>query len=194
MAAGSMMSDTAHAHRRMSFNADAMTYHRGRPPYPATMVFRLLADRCGLRPGTRVLEIGAGTGLAIGPFLAAGEHVVAVEPGANLAAILAATLACDHLEVIFGDFETADLQEGSTSRWRRRRCIGSTRPPRPRRSQDWFVPAADWRPGGTSSATPSGRHCSATSSMRCTTICCPRTRYRDSRAHVLDTDRWRGRT
>ena len=38
--------------------------------------------------------------------------MVAVEPGANLAAILAATHACDHLEVTIADFETADLTGG----------------------------------------------------------------------------------
>jgi tRNA A58 N-methylase Trm61 len=61
----------------MSFNAAASTYHRGRPAYPDA-VFDLLASRCGLRPGARVLDIGAGSGLATGPLLAAGAHVVAV--------------------------------------------------------------------------------------------------------------------
>jgi SAM-dependent methyltransferase len=92
----------------MSFNAAASTYQRGRPPYP-DMVFDLLASRCGLRPGARVLEIGAGTGLATGPLLATGARVVAVEPGANLATILAANHASDRLEVTIADFETADL-------------------------------------------------------------------------------------
>ncbi|TDU02628.1 methyltransferase family protein [Streptomyces sp. 846.5] len=97
--------------RRMSFNAAAGIYRRGRPPYPDA-VFELLADRCGLRPGARVLEIGAGTGLATGPMLAAGAQVVAVEPGENLAAILAATHASERLEVVVADFETADLVGG----------------------------------------------------------------------------------
>lgn len=94
--------------RRMSFNAAATTYHRGRPPYPDE-VFHLLADRCGLRPGSRVLDIGAGTGQATGPLLAAGAHVVAVEPGADLATILANSHANDRLEVVIADFETAEL-------------------------------------------------------------------------------------
>jgi SAM-dependent methyltransferase len=103
--------DDARQARRMSFDGAASTYRRGRPPYPDA-VFELLADRCGLRPGTRVLEIGAGTGLATGPLLAAGAHVVAVEPGANLAALLAATHGGDRLEVTIADFETADLTGG----------------------------------------------------------------------------------
>jgi SAM-dependent methyltransferase len=100
--------DTAPAERRMSFNAAAHGYLRGRPPYPAA-VFDLLASRCGLRPGVRALDIGAGPGQATGPLLAAGAHVVAIEPGASFAAILAATHAGDRLEVIVSDFETADI-------------------------------------------------------------------------------------
>src|SRR4051794_15860186 len=106
-----MTADAVHPPRRMSFNAAASAYHRGRPPYPDA-VFDLLADRCGLRPGARVLDIGAGTGHATGPLLAAGAHVVAVEPGGDLAAILAAEHACDRLEVVIADFETADLTGG----------------------------------------------------------------------------------
>ncbi|MGF1425359.1 class I SAM-dependent methyltransferase [Kitasatospora sp. LaBMicrA B282] len=103
--------DTTPPGRRMSFDAAASTYRRGRPPYPAA-VFDLLAERCALKPGARVLEIGAGTGLATGPLLAAGAHVVAVEPGANLATILVADHACDRLDVTIADFETADLTGG----------------------------------------------------------------------------------
>lgn len=103
--------DAAREARRMSFDAAADSYLRGRPPYPQA-VFALLADRCGLRPGARVLEIGAGTGLATGPILAAGAQVVAVEPGPNLAAILTATHGCDRLEVVVADFETTDLGGG----------------------------------------------------------------------------------
>lgn len=93
------------AERRMSFNAAANTYHRARPPYPEA-VFDLLADRCGLKAGARVLEIGAGNGLATGSLLAAGAQVVAVEPGPNLASILTTTYPDDHLQVLIADFES----------------------------------------------------------------------------------------
>ncbi|WP_166385041.1 class I SAM-dependent methyltransferase [Catellatospora methionotrophica] len=99
---------TPPSHRRMSFNAGASVYHRGRPPYPGE-VFTILAERCGLRPGVRVLEIGAGNGLATGSLLAAGAHVVAVEPGEHLAAILTAEHGGDRLDVTISDFETAAL-------------------------------------------------------------------------------------
>lgn len=98
----------AHDERRKSFNAAPDTYHRARPPYPQA-VFDLLAERCGLEPGVRVLELGAGNGLATGPLLAAGAQVVAVEPGADLAAILTAAYPGDHLAVVNADFESADL-------------------------------------------------------------------------------------
>ena len=102
----------------MSFESAAGIYRRGRPPYPAE-VFDLLAARCGLRPGVRVLEIGAGAGLATGSLLARGARVVAVEPGANLAAALAETHP--EVEVVVSDFETAavtgpfDLAVAATS-------------------------------------------------------------------------------
>ncbi|GIF45938.1 trans-aconitate methyltransferase [Asanoa ferruginea] len=176
--------------RRMSFNAAAETYRRGRPPYPEA-VFDLLVSRCGLRPGTRVLEIGAGTGLATGPLLARGADVVAVEPGANLAEILAATHPA--AEVVISDFETAELT-GSFDL-----AVAAT-------SLHWVDPVAAIaklgdlvRPGGWLAAwwTDFG------DVNRPTTF---RDRlddvyhdllpggpgYRDSRPYMLDTERWRG--
>ena len=59
-----------------------------RPDYPPE-VFELLVEHAELGPGTRVLEIGPGTGQATLPMLALGAHVTAVEPGARLARRLA---------------------------------------------------------------------------------------------------------
>lgn len=94
--------------RRGSFNAHAADYDDGRPPYPDE-IFDTLERVAGLGPACRVLEIGAGNGLATGPILAAGAHVVAVEPGANLAAILRARPGAERLEVILGDFEVVPV-------------------------------------------------------------------------------------
>lgn len=66
--------------RRMSFNARADEYRLARPPYPERL-YEILAKRCGLGAGTRVLEIGPGTGQATRELLARGASVVAVEPG-----------------------------------------------------------------------------------------------------------------
>jgi SAM-dependent methyltransferase len=68
----------------MHFDAHAEVYDRARPPYPAALWARL-RDRGWLRPGTRVIELGAGTGQATGPMLEAGASVTAVEPGGALA-------------------------------------------------------------------------------------------------------------
>jgi len=96
--------------RRLSFNARADEYRLARPPYPER-VYDLLAQRCGLGPGTRIVEIGAGTGQATGELLARGADVVAVEPGAALAAHLRADLP--GARVVTADFETADLPEAA---------------------------------------------------------------------------------
>lgn len=187
------MADKTREARRMSFNADALTYKRGRPRYPEA-VFGLLAERCGLRPGARVLEIGAGTGLATGPLLAAGAHVVAVEPGEGMAAILAADHACDRLEITVCDFETVDLQ-GSFDL-----AVAAT-------ALHWLNPATSTvkiaglvRPGGWLAAW-----WNEFGDAKRPTLFRDRldevyhdllpadfTGYRESRSHVLDTDRWRG--
>jgi SAM-dependent methyltransferase len=64
-----------------------------------------------VRPGSQVLEIGAGAGLATKELLAMGADVVAVEPGAELAAHLAADLGSDQLRIVSSDFETAVLAD-----------------------------------------------------------------------------------
>jgi SAM-dependent methyltransferase len=68
----------------LHFNAHAEIYDRARPPYPAALWARL-SDQGLLRRGTRVIELGAGTGQATGPMLRAGASVSAVEPGSALA-------------------------------------------------------------------------------------------------------------
>nr|MDT0657883.1 class I SAM-dependent methyltransferase [Micromonospora sp. DSM 115978] len=179
--------------RRMSFNAAASTYHRGRPPYPDT-VFELLASRCGLRAGARVLEIGAGNGLATGPLLAAGAHVVAVEPGESLAAICSATHGSDRLDVVVADFENAELPGGFDL------AVAAT-------SLHWLDPAtaigkiagqvgpggwlaAWWNEFGDTSRPTRFRD---RLDEVYADLLPAEPGYRDSRSHVLDTDRWRQR-
>lgn len=67
-----------------AFGTDVAGYAAGRLDYPETL-FEILADRCGLAPGARVLEIGPGTGQATRRLLDAGASVVAVEPDPALA-------------------------------------------------------------------------------------------------------------
>ena len=176
----------------MSFNTDAVAYRRGRPPYPDA-VFALLRSRCGLRAGARVLEIGAGTGLATGPLLEAGAEVVAVEPGESLAAVLAADFGGERLEIHVCDFETADLAGPFDL------AVAAT-------ALHWLDPktsteriARSVRPGGWLAAW-----WNEFGDVRRPTVFRDRLDevyrdllpaepgYRDSRSHVLDTERWRG--
>jgi SAM-dependent methyltransferase len=75
-------------------------------------VYEKLVDVCGLGPGTRVLEIGPGTGQATVPVLRLGAHVVGVELGPRLAARLRARTTGLPLDVVVGDFESVDVPGG----------------------------------------------------------------------------------
>src|ERR1043165_1521417 len=75
---------------RRAFGGDPAGYHAARPAYP-NWVYETLTSRCGLRRGTAVFEIGAGTGIATHRLLALGaDPLVAVEPDARLADFLRA--------------------------------------------------------------------------------------------------------
>nr|WP_293321965.1 class I SAM-dependent methyltransferase [Mycobacterium sp.] len=92
----------------MHFNDRADLYKTARPPYPAELWHRVRATGL-VGPGRRALDLGAGTGEATGPLLAEGMDVVAVEPGRDLAAILAARYpAADLLLSRAEDVELAD--------------------------------------------------------------------------------------
>ena len=98
--------------RRSLFSAHAETYGDGRPGYPS-QVFDHLRSSCNLGPGSRVLEIGPGTGQATGPLLDSGADVLAVEVGEELASHLRARFEGHPLEVKIGEFETVDLPPGA---------------------------------------------------------------------------------
>lgn len=75
-----------HTARAHSFNAVAAQYADHRPTYPPAL-FHTIEDLTG-RPlaGSRVADVGAGTGLATARLLERGARVVAVEPGEDMAA------------------------------------------------------------------------------------------------------------
>ena len=83
-----------------------------RPDYPVA-VFDALVAGCGLGPGTRVLEIGPGTGKATLPLLARGARVTAIEPGPALAEVLATHAAGRPLDVVVARFEDVELPPAS---------------------------------------------------------------------------------
>jgi len=75
-----------------SFDEVAHLYDRTRPRYPPQL-FADVADLAGLRPGSRVLEIGCGTGQASESLARAGYDVVALDLGASMVALARENLA-----------------------------------------------------------------------------------------------------
>ena len=90
------------------FRTAARHYLRGRPPYAAGLIRRLV-QVSGLGPGTRVMDLGCGPGqlaVALVPFV--GE-VVALDPEPEMLRIAAQSAAAAR----------PSLQWRSTPRWRR---------------------------------------------------------------------------
>ena len=94
-----------------SFDVFAENYHSVRPGYPAEL-YEDIKDLCGIGRASQLLEIGAGSGIATVELAKFGCRVVAIEPGAHLAAIAREqTEKFKNVEVFEGTFEnfqTAD--------------------------------------------------------------------------------------
>ena len=96
---------------RTTFGSVAEQYDRARPTYPSA-VFDDLAELARLAPGSRLLEIGPGTGKATVELARRGYAVTGVELSPELAAVARRNLALPAgtgIEV--GDFETWEPQE-----------------------------------------------------------------------------------
>jgi SAM-dependent methyltransferase len=108
------MEPSPHRELRTTFSEAAELYDRMRPTYPPA-VFDALAEFGQLGPGSRVLEIGCGTGQATLPLAQRGYRVTAVELGAELAAIARRNLASfPGVEVIVCAFEDWPLPVAAT--------------------------------------------------------------------------------
>jgi SAM-dependent methyltransferase len=92
------------------FGAGAEAYERGRPSYPAEAV-ALLVDEAGLAGGGVVVDVAAGTGKLTRLLAPSGARVVAVEPLAEMAAVLRRVVA--GVPVARGVAERLPLREGS---------------------------------------------------------------------------------
>jgi SAM-dependent methyltransferase len=91
--------------RRATFDQAADLYDRARPGYPRAL-FDDLAELTGVGAGSRVLEIGPGTGQATLPLAERGCRVVAVELGPGLAAVARRKLArFPAVEIVTAAFE-----------------------------------------------------------------------------------------
>ena len=93
---------------RKTFGSVAELYDLARPTYPA-VVFDDLAELAGLQPGSRVLEIGPGTGQATRDLMRRGYAVTGVELSPELAAV--ARRNVPDAELVVGDFERWEPEE-----------------------------------------------------------------------------------
>lgn len=94
-----------------SFDVFANNYHSVRPGYPAAL-FGDIQEIGGIESNSRLLEIGAGSGIATVELAKLGCQVIAIEPGAHLAAIARKQTEkfknVKIFEETFENFQTAD--------------------------------------------------------------------------------------
>ena len=104
--------------RGVVFGALASEYARARPGYPSRLV-EAASRRAGLRRGSRVLEIGCGTGQLTRSLVRRGYEVHALEPDPRMAAQARrapATVVSGHgahLEIVEQTIEDADLPDSA---------------------------------------------------------------------------------
>jgi len=97
---------------RRLFGADPAGYDAARPGHPER-VYEVLVERCGLRDGARVLEVGPGTGQATRRLLELGANpLIATEPDPELAAYLEVQLS-GPIDVRIVALEDANLPAAS---------------------------------------------------------------------------------
>ena len=90
---------------RETFGTVAELYDRARPTYPA-VVFDDLAELASLGRGSRVLEIGPGTGKATAELVRRGYDVTGIELSAELAEV--ARRNVPDAEILVADFEDCE--------------------------------------------------------------------------------------
>jgi SAM-dependent methyltransferase len=107
------MAERTDPRRRDSFDAVAEDYDKARPRYPERLVADLvtLAD---VGEGSKLLEIGPGTGQLTVPLAERGARLVAVERGPRLAELVRRKLSrFEYVEVVTADFDHWSTHPGS---------------------------------------------------------------------------------
>ncbi|MDQ3822315.1 MAG: class I SAM-dependent methyltransferase [Actinomycetota bacterium] len=120
----------------LRFDGIAEDYDRSRPSYPDELVDRA-CSRAALRPGSKVVEVGCGTGKLTLALVARGLHVEAVDPGSNLVAFARSRLAGSPVRFHVARFEDVELPAGAFDavfsatafHWRSRRLVGEGEAP-----------------------------------------------------------------
>jgi SAM-dependent methyltransferase len=98
---------------RETFNSAAARYHAARPGYPEEL-FDDLIELVGLGSGSRILEIGPGTGKATEPLARRGLRIDGIELGRDLAAEARKVLApYSNVRIEVGAFETFQFTPAS---------------------------------------------------------------------------------
>lgn len=95
--------------RRRNFNEVALLYNEARPRYPDEL-FSAIVDIAGLHTGSKLLEIGPGTGQATKPFAIRGFDIIAVELGDALSEVAKYELRdYKNVQLLTGAFEEITL-------------------------------------------------------------------------------------
>lgn len=94
-----------------SFDVFAEIYHSVRPGYPVQL-YEDIKELCEIGSTSRLLEIGAGSGIATVELAKFGCRIVAIEPGAHLAAIARKqTEGFKNVEVLEETFESFESSQ-----------------------------------------------------------------------------------
>lgn len=99
-----------HRSAAQGFQAGAEAYERGRPEYSHEAVERL-AKELLIIPGSRILDLAAGTGKLTRLLVGTGAQIIAVEPVAAMRAKLAGSVT--GVEILEGTAESIPLPDGS---------------------------------------------------------------------------------